>query len=1382
MVAALWPATWGYMLEQLAGGLADGALAETRSHVLGHVRSHGALPVVRAGSQPYGVLPATSLERWSLLDPADVDAVAPPLLRALAPTWRAATAALPRVTPEVAIEDVIVEALTMSPVSVAFASRGLELQPATGLGGFTTRQSALEAVRALGLDLDPLLSRAGFEAAATPLTGPLVADEPSETDPLPPDGDYLTWLAAADLETLRTGSPPAGANTLLFTLLRHALLREYAGATLRILRARGVAEPGEGAEPPAPSPWTRLAAPLDGVTGGATLASHLDGVRAAGTADGSPVAAQLTALLDLQVSLRRLARVPSARLTRLLAGTLDLASHRIDAWIGAHAARRLATLREQRPRGARIGGYGVVEDVRPTLVTATGRVAELELELAAATARSDAAAQALATAESDVAAARADVGEAEARVASLEAELVAVQEQIVAAQDDPEITLPQLRFLHRRQTTLQGSLTTARAAVTAAGHALAAAESRRPAAGSAAGAARADVARVEALLAEAQAAPPEPIELAHNQGHVHAPSLAQAATAAVLRSGHLAHRNEADSPFAVDLSSQRVRLALRLIDGVRAGQSLGALLGYRFERGLHEGHPGLALDRHIATLRGLAPLDDITRAEHDLAQALRRETDLADRVGRLEAQLTAERDADEQAKDALRAELAVAESERDAAAAEADQHAASLEQAQADLQALLDDAAGGEPSPVPAWKFGENDAGQTWIPPALRNQIRARARAAALAAGGFDQATARAQFAARRVDELTAALAIVNPAIASLTRAIEDLQAELEAARATVAAARARLEELGATAPDPSEALRARNVADGLALRGRWRTGNAEARWDVTTIPFGDPELGLPAVGTPEHRAIDAELRAVDDAVDALSDLLLAESVHQLVQGNPLRAGATVDALSRGDAVPTDLEVVRTPRSGTAVTHRLAVLIDPDARSAGWPTDGTQVRALVEPALEAWAAGVLGPASRVRVRARFGVATAETDLSALRLSALDLVAMAAPGGPAGATEIELRLLDHFAHARPAGVPADVPVELELAPDPSWPADALGLGEALEIARELHDLVAGARAVDGRDLVLPGESADPGVDAGDLAARAAVAVSALDAARAALATGDRRGALLRASMLGVPGSIPGEDDETRSATVLRELDRRAEAAAATADALERIAAVLGDDFRVLPRVAANPELALSMGSSEGLQGGDPLAAVTWLQRAAHVREGAARLEGALLYAEAVGSPERLRLQVAQLPHKAGDRWAALDGTIEGGRLSFVAQAREPLGPGRPLAGLLVDEWTEVVPEAAQMTGLSFHFDQPSSRAPQAILLAVPPTEERLWSLSALEAVVLETLDLARLRLVDPEALARPGLAGAAPRLGHYLPATYVARAPADTVTTDLGSVA
>ena len=40
----------------------------------------------------------------------------------------------------------------------------------------------------------------------------------------------------------------------------------------------------------------------------------------------------------------------------------------------------------------------------------------------------------------------------------------------------------------------------------------------------------------------------------------------------------------------MNLSSERVRVALTILDGMRQGQSLGALLGYRFERGLHDRH------------------------------------------------------------------------------------------------------------------------------------------------------------------------------------------------------------------------------------------------------------------------------------------------------------------------------------------------------------------------------------------------------------------------------------------------------------------------------------------------------------------------------------------------------------------------------------------------------------------------------------------------------------------------------------------------------------------------------------------------------------------------------------------------------------------------
>src|SRR5205807_720272 len=92
-----------------------------------------------------------------------------------------------------------------------------------------------------------------------------------------------------------------------------------------------------------------------------------------------------------------------------------------------------------------------------------------------------------------------------------------------------------------------------------------------------------------------------------SEGYIHAPSLTQAATAAVLRSGYLTHRDSGNGDIlALDLSSKRVCVALWLLEGVRNGQPLGALLGYRFERGLHERR--LELNQYIPRFRQLAPL------------------------------------------------------------------------------------------------------------------------------------------------------------------------------------------------------------------------------------------------------------------------------------------------------------------------------------------------------------------------------------------------------------------------------------------------------------------------------------------------------------------------------------------------------------------------------------------------------------------------------------------------------------------------------------------------------------------------------------------------------------------------------------------------------
>ena len=91
-----------------------------------------------------------------------------------------------------------------------------------------------------------------------------------------------------------------------------------------------------------------------------------------------------------------------------------------------------------------------------------------------------------------------------------------------------------------------------------------------------------------------------------SQGYIHTPSLAQATTAAVLRSGHLAHNDAEHQALNLDLSSGRVRTALRILDAVNDGQPLAALLGYRFERAIRV--RSLTLARFILPFRRLAPL------------------------------------------------------------------------------------------------------------------------------------------------------------------------------------------------------------------------------------------------------------------------------------------------------------------------------------------------------------------------------------------------------------------------------------------------------------------------------------------------------------------------------------------------------------------------------------------------------------------------------------------------------------------------------------------------------------------------------------------------------------------------------------------------------
>jgi hypothetical protein len=109
-----------------------------------------------------------------------------------------------------------------------------------------------------------------------------------------------------------------------------------------------------------------------------------------------------------------------------------------------------------------------------------------------------------------------------------------------------------------------------------------------------------------------------------NRGWVLAPSIRHAAAAGVLRAAWHEHgAGSGTSPFAVNLHSDRTRLALGLAQGMRQGQQLGTLLGYRIERSLHEAFAtrNAEADWLVFELRRLYPLRirTLENAADDLA-------------------------------------------------------------------------------------------------------------------------------------------------------------------------------------------------------------------------------------------------------------------------------------------------------------------------------------------------------------------------------------------------------------------------------------------------------------------------------------------------------------------------------------------------------------------------------------------------------------------------------------------------------------------------------------------------------------------------------------------------------------------------------------------
>jgi hypothetical protein len=152
---------------------------------------------------------------------------------------------------------------------------------------------------------------------------------------------------------------------------------------------------------------------------------------------------------------------------------------------------------------------------------------------------------------------------------------------------------------------------------------------------------------------------------------------------------------------------------------------------------------------------------------------------------------------------------------------------------------------------------------------------------------------------------------------------------------------------------------------------------------------------------------------------------------------------------------------------------------------------------------------------------------------------------------------------------------------------------------------------------------------------------------------------------------------------------------------------------------------------------------------WLDAVSRVRADVGKLTTVGLLSALLGTGD-LALSVGQDPAVAGEGWAATHRPAGAGRLSVVAVSGPGGAPrvGQLACGLLVDQWSESIPSDKQVTGVTFQYDAPSNRPPQAWLLAVTPDGEP-WNLKLVTDTVLQTLEWAMLRAVGPEDLVDYG---------------------------------
>ena len=527
MNTALFPATMGYFMEEMMDPLfSERDIEATRELFVNNISGRGPIPAIKIGKQPYGILPVTKFSNLQFNKDKHFENKLISLLNKFDETWDATVSKVSFIGKEgdVDAHQILLDVLGLHSNSVEFHQRyaqsihqvynqlrlSIKNPIVAGLVAAAIANRGKAILNELGLNQDfklPILEKY-FLSEPNILMGPLVDDVPeSEIDPIRgytgDNKNYLEWLQASDGNRIRLqnfdGNPIP--NSLLYLLLRHSVLLSQANAGTNFLVKEKLIESKRVFHDPS-------FLHIQEKELGKSKFEHLYQSNIKVTKDDSlrlidyiykenvlGELAEANALKEVLQAINTLEKTPTARLERLLIEHLDCCTYRIDAWKTGltyeqikHQKQQIQ--RQQKERGIYLGAYGWLLDLRPK----------------------------------------------------------ALEEKSLGQQEDAGFFAPKGEKIYTDSSNL---------------------------------------------------------------GFIHAPSIDQAATAAILRNAYDSNKDAGvKNPFAINLTSERVRMANDFLEGIRNGQSLSALLGYQFERGLHDRYQSsnIEADKFIYPLRMAFPL------------------------------------------------------------------------------------------------------------------------------------------------------------------------------------------------------------------------------------------------------------------------------------------------------------------------------------------------------------------------------------------------------------------------------------------------------------------------------------------------------------------------------------------------------------------------------------------------------------------------------------------------------------------------------------------------------------------------------------------------------------------------------------------------------